>query len=47
MTIPVTFMWPQFLWLLLAVPLLVAVYFWLLRRKKKLTLRYASLSIVK
>ena len=47
MNIPVTFMWPQFLWLLLAVPLLVAVYFWLLRRKKKLTLRYASLSIVK
>jgi len=44
---PMTFMWPQFLWLLLAVPLLVAVYVWLLRRKKKLTLRYASLSIVK
>ena len=47
MTIPLTFMWPQFLWLLLAVPMLVAVYFWLLRRKKKLSLRYASLSIVK
>ena len=47
MTIPMTFMWPQFLWLLLAVPLLVAVYVCLLRRKKKLTLRYASLSIVK
>ncbi|MEO7938130.1 MAG: VWA domain-containing protein [Burkholderiaceae bacterium] len=42
-----TFMWPQFLWLLLAVPLLVVVYLWLLRRKKKLALRYASLSIVK
>lgn len=47
MTLPVTFMWPQFLWLLLAVPLLVLVYVWLLRRKKKLALRYASLSIVK
>ena len=23
MTLPVTFMWPQFLWLLLAIPLLV------------------------
>ena len=46
-TIPVTFMWPQFLWLLLAVPLLVLAYVWLLRRKKKLALRYASLSIVK
>jgi len=40
-------MWPQFLWMLLAVPLLVAVYVWLLRRKKKVMLRYASLSIVK
>lgn len=47
MSIPVTFMWPQFLWLLLVVPLLVLVYVWLLRRKKKLVLRYASLSIVK
>ena len=47
MNIPMTFLWPQFLWLLLAVPLLVVVYLWLLRRKKKLTLRYASLSIVK
>ncbi|MEO8544395.1 MAG: VWA domain-containing protein [Betaproteobacteria bacterium] len=42
-----TFLWPQFLWLLLAIPLLVLVYVWLLRRKKKLALRYASLSIVK
>ncbi len=47
MNIPMTFMWPQFLWLLLAAPLLVVVYLWLLGRKKKLTLRYASLSIVK
>jgi Ca-activated chloride channel family protein len=46
-TLPMTFLWPQFLWLLLALPLLVAVYIWLLRRKKKLTLRYASLSIVR
>ncbi|MDO9196124.1 VWA domain-containing protein [Rhodoferax sp.] len=42
-----TFLWPQLLWLLLALPLLVAAYIWLLRRKKKLALRYASLSIVK
>ena len=41
------FLWPQFLWLLLLLPLLVAVYFWLLRRKKKIALRYASLSIVR
>ncbi|OOG41281.1 VWA domain-containing protein [Polaromonas sp. A23] len=42
-----TFLWPQFLWLMLALPLLVAVYIWLLRRKKKMALRYASLSIVR
>ena len=47
MNSPLTFMWPHFLWLLLAVPLLVAVYIWLLHRKKKVMLRYASLSIVK
>jgi Ca-activated chloride channel family protein len=33
--------------LLLALPLLVLLYLWLLRRKKKTALRYASLSIVK
>ena len=41
------FLWPQFLWLLLALPLLVLLYLWLLRRKKKLAVRYASLAIVK
>ena len=44
---PMTFMWPQFLWLLLALPLLILLYVWLLRRKKKVALRYASLSIVR
>ena len=44
---PMTFMWPSLLWLLLAVPVLVAVYWWLLRRKKKASLRFASLSIVR
>ncbi len=47
MNSPVTFLWPQFLWLMLALPLLVALYVWLLRRKKKMALRYASLSIVR
>ncbi len=42
-----TFLWPEFLWLLLALPLLVLLYIWLLRRKKKTALRYASLSIVR
>ena len=41
------FLWPQFLWLLVALPLLVLLYVWLIRRKKKLALRYASLSIVR
>ena len=41
------FLWPEFLWLLLALPLLVVLYVWLLRRKKKMAVRYASLSIVK
>lgn len=41
------FLWPEFLWLLLALPLLVLLYLWLLRRKKKMALRYASLSIIK
>ena len=42
-----TVLWPQFLWLLLALPLLIVLYLWLLRRKKKNVLRYASLSIVR
>ena len=47
MNLPVTFLWPHYLWLLWAVPLLVLVYLWLLRRKKKLVLRYASVAIIK
>ena len=42
---PVTFLWPQFLWLLLVVPLLIAAYVWLLRRRRKTALNYASLSL--
>jgi Ca-activated chloride channel family protein len=42
-----TFLWPDMLWLLAAVPACVAVYILLLRRKKKAALRYASLSMVK
>ncbi|RYF34824.1 MAG: VWA domain-containing protein [Comamonadaceae bacterium] len=42
------FLWPEFLWLLAVVPpLLVLLYVWLMRRKKKIALRYASLSIVR
>ena len=41
------FLWPQFLWLMLALPLLVLLYVWLLRRRKKLAVRYASLALVR
>jgi Ca-activated chloride channel family protein len=42
-----TFLWPEFLWLLIAVPLLIAAYVWIVRRKRKSALRYASLAMVK
>ena len=42
-----SFQWPEMLWLYLALPLLVAMYFYALSRKKKLALRYASLTLVK
>jgi Ca-activated chloride channel homolog len=41
------FLWPQYLWLLLALPLLPAVYAWLLRRRRKPALRYSSLGVVR
>ena len=40
------FLWPQYLWLLLVVPVLVAAYVALLRRKKS-AVRYADLGLVK
>jgi Ca-activated chloride channel homolog len=42
-----TFLWPDLLWGLLLVPVLVAAYIWLLRRRKRNALRYASLAMVK
>jgi len=41
-----SFVWPQYLWLLLVVPVLVAAYVALLRRKK-IAVRYANLGMVK
>ena len=40
------FLWPQSLWLMLALPLLPALYVWLLRRRKP-ALRYSSLKVVR
>ena len=41
------FFWPSLLWLLLALPLLVALYLWLLARRRKTTVRLASLTVAK
>lgn len=41
------FIWVEALWLLLLVPALVGLYVWLLRRKKKAALKYASLGLVR
>lgn len=41
-----TFIWTEMLWLLLLVPVLVALYLWALRRKKS-SLRHANLALVK
>jgi len=43
----VKFLWPEFLALLVLVPLLAGLYVWLLRRRKRLAVRYANLSLVK
>jgi Ca-activated chloride channel family protein len=42
-----TFLWPEFLWLLLVVPAAVGVYFLILNRRKKSALRYANLGVIK
>ena len=41
------FLWPSLLWLLLIVPMLVGAYVWLMRRRKKSTVNYASLALIK
>jgi Ca-activated chloride channel family protein len=42
-----TFQWPEFLWLLTALPLLAAAYVYILRRRKKFAVRYSSLGLLK
>ena len=41
------FIWPSLLWLLLLIPALVAAYLYVLRRKKRAAIRYASLMLVR
>jgi Ca-activated chloride channel homolog len=42
-----TFLWPSMLWAMLALPVLIALYVLLITRRKKTTLRYANLGLVK
>jgi len=42
-----SFLWPQALWLLAALPFLVALYLYALRRRKEVALRYSNLSLVR
>ncbi|MBA3507164.1 MAG: VWA domain-containing protein [Betaproteobacteria bacterium] len=42
-----TFLWPQMLWLLAAVPVLAGGYVLLLRRRKKFAVRYSDLAMVR
>lgn len=42
-----TFEWPYLLILLLLIPLLIALYVWMLQRKRKYAVRFASLSLVR
>ncbi|HSC64750.1 MAG TPA: VWA domain-containing protein [Caldimonas sp.] len=42
-----TFFWPEVLWLLLALPALVAGYVFLLRRRKLATLRVSNLAMIR
>jgi Ca-activated chloride channel family protein len=40
-------LWPGSLFLLILIPLIVAVYVWLLRRRQRFTVRYSSLSLIR
>lgn len=42
-----TFIWPQLLWLLLAAPLIVGAYMYVLRRKQAAASRYSNLSMLR
>lgn len=40
-------LWPTSLILLVLIPLLIAVYIWVMRRRRRFTVRYSSLSLVR
>lgn len=41
------FLWPWLLWSLSLIPLLLVLYIWILRRKRKFAVRYSSLSLIR
>lgn len=41
------FLWPWFLLGLILIPLMLIIYIWILRRKRKFAVRYSSLSIIR
>lgn len=41
------FLWPAFVYLLLAVPVAIAAYIWISRRRRRFAVRYSSLSLVR
>ena len=43
----ISFQWPYMLWLLLLVPVLVAAYIYLLTRRRRSTIRYPSLALIR
>jgi Ca-activated chloride channel family protein len=43
----VSYIWPKMLWLLVLVPMLVLFYWWILKRKRKVALRYSNLAMVR
>ena len=42
-----SFVWPTMLWLLALLPLLVGLYFWVLKRKRRTTVRLASIQVAR
>ena len=41
------FLWPWLLLFLLIIPLSIAIYIWMLRRRRKFAVRYSSLSLIR
>jgi Ca-activated chloride channel family protein len=44
---PMSFLWPQYLWLMAALPALPVLYLWLLRRRGKSAVRYSNLDVIR